>query len=135
VGGVEHTAQGVGPLQVSCLRGFLSTIAVVFLAACQAGDGVPSEDPATRGVVDLGKVTGHTLVSDPYPATALQPDHFFIACDGLPPVRVPAARTADGRVHLRYDLSEFGPGLHGCSIAAAREGGQRSETIRIRFSR
>ena len=134
MGRVEHPAQGVGTLQIGRLT-LRTGFVIVLLAGCQGGDGAPPEEPGARGVLDLGKTTGHTLVSDPYPATALQPEYFLIACDGLPAVRVPAAKSADGRAQLRYDLSEFGTGPHGCSITAARDGGMRSETIRIRFSR
>ena len=135
MGCVEHAAEGVGTLQIRRRRTLLTSFVVVLLAGCQGGDSAPSEDRDARGVLDLGKTTGNMLVSDPYPATALQPDYFLIACDGLPAVRVPVARSADGRAQLRYDLSGFGPGPHGCSIAAARDGGVHSETIRIRFSR
>lgn len=45
------------------------------------------------------------LVSDSYPASAIQPDSFVVNVSGNPAVTVPAVKDANGLYYLRYDVA------------------------------
>ena len=45
------------------------------------------------------------LVSDSYPATAIQPDSFVVNVSGNPPVTVPSVKDSAGLNYLKYDVA------------------------------
>jgi hypothetical protein len=74
------------------------------------------------------------LVSDPYPLTVTQPDHFDVACDGKAAVTSPPGVNPDGTSFLHYDLSGLLSGAHSCNVSAADASNQQSSTASVSFT-
>jgi hypothetical protein len=60
---------------------------------------------------------GPTLISDPYPVTALQPTQFVVVCDGTTREVLPE-QYPDGTSRLNYELGEIADGVHTVKVKA-----------------
>jgi len=58
------------------------------------------------------------VVSDPYPADAVQPDGFAVSLDGGPVVESPADRVTSSTVRFKYDVGSVAPGNHTIKVKA-----------------
>ena len=94
------------------------------------GGGSASTSPAATATAAAARY----LVSDPYPLTSTQPDHFDVACDATAPMVSAPAVNPDGTSYLHYDLSGLVPGSHTCSVAAANASNQQSAADTVSFT-
>lgn len=99
------------------------------LSAC-GGGGSGSGSAA----VVPGGVAGRYLISDAYPLTATQPNHFNVACDGSAAVTSVPAVNPDGTSYLHYSVSSLSAGAHSCVVYAADASNHQSSPASLSFS-
>jgi hypothetical protein len=100
---------------------------VGLLSGCGGGAGSSTSQTAAASAARF-------LVSDPYPITMEQPNHFDVACDGSAAATSAPAVNPDGTSFLHYDLSALLPGSHNCSIAAADAANNESAASSVSFT-
>ncbi len=61
------------------------------------------------------------VVSDPYPADAVQPDGFAVSLDGGPVVETPADPVTASTVRFRFDVGTVASGSHTLLIKAYKQ--------------
>jgi hypothetical protein len=110
------------------IRRVVACALVALMAGCGGGD------PAMAPTGTATAAAVRFLISDPYPLTAAQPDHFDVACDGHSTVASPPAVNPDGTSFLHYSLSGLMPGAHSCNVAAADASNQQSTAASVSFT-
>jgi hypothetical protein len=78
--------------------------------------------------------TARYLVSDPYPLTGPQPNHFDVSCDGGASVTSAPAVNPDGTSYLHFDLTGLASGAHTCSVTAADASNHQSAATIMSFT-
>jgi len=58
------------------------------------------------------------VVSDPYPADAIQPDGFAVSLDNGPVVETPADRVTSSTVRFKFDVGSVASGNHTIKVKA-----------------
>ena len=61
------------------------------------------------------------VVSDPYPADAVQPDGFAVSLDGGPVVETPADPVTASTIRFRFDVGTVASGSHTLLIKAYKQ--------------
>jgi hypothetical protein len=113
------------------LPGALLLACTLLLAACGGGSGSGSTSGAATG---SGGSTTAYLVSDPYPVSAQQPDHFDVSCDNTAVVRSAPAVNPNGTEFLHYSLAGLAAGAHSCTVTAADASGNQSSPVQVSFT-
>jgi Fe-S cluster biogenesis protein NfuA len=106
--------------------GTATTCAVTLTSALSVGATFAASPPPPT--------TARYLVSNPYPLTVAQPNHFVVSCDGGAPVTSVPAVNPDGTSYLDFNLSGLSAGAHTCSVAAADASNNQSAAVTVSFT-
>lgn len=76
------------------------------------------------------------VVSDPYPATATQPDGFTVSVDGGPVVESPADPVTASTVRFKFDVGSVTSGNHTMRVKAYKDNAVwgRQESVEAVFT-
>lgn len=74
------------------------------------------------------------LISDPYPKTGWQPDHFTLKIDAGTAFTIPIKKNANGEAYVWYDLKDVTVGEHTFQVSAGDVWGE-SITVPFQFTR